>query len=97
MVQLYKNFVTLNIKEKENIMQTVQIDINDDKFNAFLTIVKSLKSDIVKNIRIRDDILDIESIEDFSEDYIDIQEAKKENNQKYSIGEAKDRKESYRS
>jgi len=72
-------------------MQTVQIDINDDKFNAFLTIIKNLKSDIVKNIRTRDDILDIESIEDFGEDYIDIQEAKKENNQKYSIDEVKDR------
>ncbi len=72
-------------------MQTVQIDINDDEFNAFLTIVKSLKSDIVKNIRTREDILDIESIEEFSEDYIDIQETKKENNIKYTINEAKEK------
>ncbi len=84
-------------KDKEVVMQTVQIDINDDKFNAFLTIVKSLKSDIVKNIRTREDILDIESIEEFSEDYIDIQETKKENNKRYTISEAKEKQESYRS
>ncbi len=78
-------------KDKEVVMQTVQIDINDDKFNAFLTIVKSLKSDIVKNIRTREDILDIESIEEFSEDYIDIQETKKENNKRYTISEAKEK------
>jgi hypothetical protein len=70
-------------------MQTVQIDIKDSKFNAFLTIINSLKSDIVENIRTKDDILDIESILETSEDFADIQDAKRENNQKFTIDEAR--------
>jgi len=38
-------------------MQTVQLDIKDDKLNIFLTIIKNLKSDIIENIRTQDDIL----------------------------------------
>jgi len=72
-------------------MQTVQLDIQDDKLSAFLTIVKSLKSDIVKNIRTSSDILDIETIEVDSLDYIDIENLKQENNKKYSIDEAKEK------
>ena len=72
-------------------MQTIQLDIQDDKLNAFLTIVKSLKSDMIENIRTNSDILDIESIQTDSSDYIDIQKIKKENNKKYSINEAKEK------
>lgn len=70
-------------------MKTIQLDIQDDKLNAFLTIIDSLKSDMIDKIRFQNDILDIENIEKNSPDYLDIQETKKQNNQSYSIEEAK--------
>jgi len=72
-------------------MQTVQLDIKDDKFNTFLTIIKNIKSGIIENIRTQDDILDIESIEKDSSDYLDLQNTKVQNNQKYNLNEAKKR------
>lgn len=72
-------------------MKTVQLDIQDDKLSAFLTIINSLKSGIVEEIRMQEDILDIEAIEKDSDDYLILQQAKKENNQKYDIDEAKAR------
>jgi len=72
-------------------MQTIQLDIQDDKLNAFLTIVKSLKSDMIESIRTNSDILDIESIQTDSLDYVDIQNIKRENNRKYSLDEAKEK------
>lgn len=72
-------------------MQTIQLDIQDDKLNAFLTIVKNLKSDMVQSIRTSDDILDIESIETGSLDYADIENLKKQNNKKYTLSEAKEK------
>jgi hypothetical protein len=70
-------------------MQTVQLDIRDDKLDTFLTIVKSLKDGIVENIRTKDDILDVESLEQKSSDYTDLQNIKAQNNQKYNLDEAK--------
>ena len=70
-------------------MQTVQLDIADDKLDTFLTIVESLQKDIVKGIRLKDNGLDIEPIEKDSSDFIDIQLTKEENNPTYSIEEAK--------
>ena len=70
-------------------MQTVQLDISDEKLDTFLTIVENLQKDIVQGIRLKDNGLDIESIEKDSQDFIDIQLAKDENNLKYSIDEAK--------
>ena len=70
-------------------MQTVQLDIADDKLDTFLTIVESLQKDIVKGIRLKDNGLDIEPIEKESPDFIDIQLTKEENNPTYSIEEAK--------
>jgi len=32
-------------------MQTIQLDIAEDKLDVFLTIIKNLKNDIVHNIR----------------------------------------------
>ncbi len=37
-------------------MQTIQLDIADDKLDTFLTIVSNLKNDIVQNIRLQDDV-----------------------------------------
>ncbi|MBE0490731.1 MAG: hypothetical protein IBX44_00595 [Sulfurospirillum sp.] len=71
-------------------MQTVQLDIQDDKFQAFLTIIKNLKDDMIKDIRTSDAILDIESIKIDSQDYLDMQNIKKEQNPKYSLQEAKE-------
>ncbi len=59
--------------------------------SAFLTIVKSLKSGMIQSVRTDSDILDIESIRTNSVDYIDIENLKKKNSQKYSIGEAKEK------
>lgn len=70
-------------------MQTIQLDIADDKLDTFLTIIENLKKDIVQGIRLKDRGLDIESIEKESQDFIDIQMIKSENNQKYSLDEAK--------
>jgi len=72
-------------------MQTVQLDIQDDKLNAFLTIVDSLKNDMIDKIRFQNDILDIENIEQESPDYLDIQQTKNENHKSYSIEEAKEK------
>jgi len=70
-------------------MQTVQLDIADEKLSTFLTIVENLQKDIVQGIRLKGNGLDIESIEKDSQDFIDIQLTKDENNLKYSIDEAK--------
>ena len=70
-------------------MQTIQVDIADDKLDTFLTIVGNLKNDIVQNIRLQSDGLNIETIEKNSQDFIDLQIAKDENNHKYSIDEVK--------
>lgn len=72
-------------------MQTIQLDIQDDKLNAFLTIVDNLKNGMIDKIRFQSDILDIENIEKDSPDYLDIQEAKSENHKTYSIEEAKEK------
>lgn len=69
-------------------MQTIQLDIADDKLDTFLTIVGNLKNDIVQNIRLQN-TLDIEPIEKDSADFLAIQKIKSENNPKYSIAEAK--------
>ncbi len=70
-------------------MQTIQIDIADDKLDTFLTIVENLQKDIVKGIKLKDNGLDIEPIEANSPDFIDLQLTKNENNPKYSLAEAK--------
>lgn len=72
-------------------MKTIQLDIQDDKLNTFLTIIDSLKSGMVDKIRLQNDILDIENIKQDSPDYLDIQETKSENNISYSIEEAKEK------
>ena len=72
-------------------MKTIQLDIQDDKLNAFLTILDNLKNGIVEKIRLQDDILDIENVENGSADHLDIEATKQENNQSYSIEEAKAR------
>ena len=69
-------------------MQTIQLDIADDKLDTFLTIVDNLKNDIVQNIRLQN-TLDIEPIEEDSADFLAIQTIKNENNTKYSLAEAK--------
>ena len=70
-------------------MQTIQLDIADDKLDTFLTIVENLQKDIVQGIRLKDNGLDIEPVDTDSQDFIDIQLTKIENNTKYSINEAK--------
>ena len=70
-------------------MQTIQLDIADDKLDTFLTIVENLQKDIVQGIRLKDNGLGIEPIEADSQDFIDIQITKSESNPKYSIDEAK--------
>ena len=70
-------------------MQTIQLDIQDDKFKTFLTIIDSLKNGIVDKIRLEDEILDIEIIEKDSEDYKLLQRAREESDITYSMDEAK--------
>ncbi len=70
-------------------MQTVQLDIQDDKLNIFLNIIDNLKTGIIEKVRLQGDLLDIEVIEYNSEDYLLLQKTKSENNTKYTIEEAK--------
>ena len=72
-------------------MQTVQLDIADSHLDTFLTIVRSLQKGIVHNIRIENDDLMIEPIESDSQDFIDLQVAKSENNPRYSLREAREK------
>ena len=72
-------------------MQTVQLDIPDNQFDTFLTIVKSLQKGIVQNIRLQSDGLDIEPIETNSQDFVDLQLTKSKNNPQYTLKEAKAR------
>jgi hypothetical protein len=43
------------MKNRSRDMQTIQLDIADDKLNTFLTIVSNLKNDMVQNIRLQGD------------------------------------------
>ncbi len=70
-------------------MQTIQLDIQDDKLQTFLTIIDNLKIGIIENIIFEKDLLDIEAIEPNSQDYQDVLKTKNENNPKYSLSEAK--------
>jgi len=72
-------------------MQTVHIEVSEDKLELFLLIIQNLKNDIVKNIRLpnRKQSLDIQPIEKDSEEYREIQAIKAENNPKYSLDEVK--------
>ena len=77
------------LTKKGTKMQTIQIDIPDDKIDTFLTIINNLKKDIVQNIRLKNNDLEIEPISRDSQDFKDIQAAKAEHNTQYSIDEAK--------
>jgi hypothetical protein len=70
-------------------MQTIQLDIADDKLDTFLTIINNLQKDIVQSIRFKENGLEIDPIKKDSQDFIDIQLTKKENNPTYSLEEAK--------
>ncbi len=70
-------------------MKSVHIDIEDDKLDIFLTIIKNLKPDLIKNINILDNSLHIEPINKDSSDYMEIMSVKEENNIKYSLDEVK--------
>lgn len=72
-------------------MQTVQIEVAEDKLELFLTIINNLKKDIVQNIKIPNKLnpLDIEPIEKGSADYKEIEAIKAQNNPKHSLNEVK--------
>jgi len=70
-------------------MTTIQIDVKETRLNTFLTILKSLKDDIIDNITINNYNLDIESIDENDPDFLEIMKIKKENNKKYSLNDAK--------
>jgi len=72
-------------------MQTIQLDIQDDKLNAFINIIENLKAGMIEKVRFQSDILDIENITKESPDYSDIQETKNENNVSYSVKQAKEK------
>ena len=38
-------------------MKTIQLDIQDDKLNAFLTIIDNLKNSMIDKVRFQNDIL----------------------------------------
>ena len=72
-------------------MQTIHIEVEEDKLELFLLIIQNLKNDIIKNIKLEssDYALDIEPIEKGSKDYVEIQTIKSQNNTKYSLDEVK--------
>jgi len=70
-------------------VQTIHLDIQDDKLNTFLTIINNLKGGIVEQIRFEKDTLDVEEVKKDTEDFYTIEATKKENNRQYSIDEAR--------
>ena len=72
-------------------MQTLQIEVSEDKLELFLTIIGNLKDDIVKSIKLanKPNALNIEAIEKDSEDYKEIQAIKAQNNAKYTLTDVK--------
>lgn len=72
-------------------MQTVHIEVAEDKLELFLTIINNLKNDIVQNIKIPNtpSSLNIEPIEKGSADYEEIEAIKAQNNPKHSLNEVK--------
>ncbi len=72
-------------------MQTIQIEVREDKLELFLTIINNLKNDIVQSIKIPNKLnsLDIEAIEKGSIEYEELQAIKAQNNPKYSLDEVK--------
>jgi hypothetical protein len=70
-------------------VQTIHLDIQDDKLNTFLTIINNLKGGIVEQIRFEKDTLNVEEVKKDTEDFYDIETTKKENNRQYSIDEAR--------
>ena len=70
-------------------MQTVQLDIKDEKLELFLTIVKNLKDDIIENIKVKNNLLDVEQIDKDEVDFKELQSIKEQNNKKYSLEETK--------
>ena len=51
---IYFDILKEKIAKGDN-MQTIQLDIEDDKLETFLTIVSNLKKDMVQNIRLQGD------------------------------------------
>jgi len=72
-------------------MQTIQLEIEDSHLETFLTIVRSLQKGIVHTIRIENEDLTIEPIDPDSQDFIDLQLAKKENNPRYTLDAAREK------
>ena len=72
-------------------MQTVHIEVAEDKLELFLTIIQNLKNDIVKNIKLpsKELSLDIEPIAKDSEDYKEVKAIKAQNNPKHSLSDVK--------
>jgi len=72
-------------------MQTIQIEVSEDKLELFLTIIQNLKNDIVKSIKLsnKPNSLTIEPIEYDSEDYQEIQKIKAQNNTKHNLSDVK--------
>ena len=70
-------------------MQTIQVEIADDKLDIFFTIINNLQEGIVQGIKFKNNDLEIETIEKDSEDFRDIEHTKSKNNPKYSIEETK--------
>jgi len=40
-------------------MQTVQLQVEDNSLEAFLTVIKSLKPDMVKNVKVKNNIKNV--------------------------------------
>ena len=75
---------------KGNSMQTIQIDVKDDKVDVFLQFLTELKNDVIDSITIKNKLKDIESIDENSQDFKELMQVKKQNNEKYSISQAKE-------
>ena len=71
-------------------MQTIQIDVKDDKVDVFLQFLTELKNGVIDNITIKNKLKDIESIDENSQDFKELIQVKKQNNEKYSISQTKE-------
>lgn len=48
-------------------MKTIQLQIEDDNYESFLTIIKSLKKGMVKNLAVKDGVLAVDDFEQTKE------------------------------
>jgi len=54
----------VNICKREIIMKTIQLQIDDNNYDSFMTILKNLKKGFIKGLKVDSDSTDVEFVSD---------------------------------